>query len=196
MPRCGRLRNVIQEYNESPKVQKLSFVVPFLILALEIILITHSILYQEFFVMTLTLVLLAISIIEIALVSREIREEYIQNNFDRTLTIKLDDFITGKKERNVKRIVTGFIEKHPEYKGKRNEIYHTTCQILETHKKEAIEQEFVKKLETYVKKSKKAEVDEIVKGFVDKYPKYRRFRGEIYVKTCQLKGLNINNSSN
>ena len=187
MPRCGRLRNVIQEYNESPKVQKLSFVVPFLILALEIILITHSILYQEFFVMTLTMVLLVISIIEIALVSREMHEEYVKSNFDRILTIKLDDFITEKKERNVKRIVTDFIEKHPEYYGKRNEIYHTTCQILETHKKESTEKEFIKKLETYAKKRKKADVDEIVKGFVNKYPKYDKFRSEIYEKTCQLK---------
>ena len=140
MPRCGRLRNVIQEYNESPKAKKLSFVVPFLILALEIILITHSMLYQEFFVMTLTMVLLAISIIEIALVSTEMHEEYVKSNFDRILTIKLDDFITEKKEKNVKRIVTGFIEKHPEYRVKRNEIYHIICQILETHKKELTEE--------------------------------------------------------
>ena len=145
MPRCGRLRNVIQEYNESPKAKKLSFVVPFLILALEIILITHSMLYQEFFVMTLTMVLLAISIIEIALVSREMHEEYVKSNFDKILTIKLDDFITEKKEKNVKRIVTGFIEKHPEYRVKRNEIYHIACQILETHKKESTEKEFIKK---------------------------------------------------
>ena len=140
MPRCGRLRNVIQEYNESPKAKKLSFVVPFLILALEIILITHSILYQEFFVMTLTMVLLAISIIEIALVSTEMHEEYVKSNFDRILTIELDDFITEKREKNVKRIVTGFIEKHPEYRVKRNEIYHIICQILETHKKELTEE--------------------------------------------------------
>jgi len=145
MPRCGRLRSVIQEYNESPKAKKLSFVVPFLILALEIILITHSMLYQEFFVMTLTMVLLAISIIEIALVSTEMHEEYVKSNFDRILTIELDDFITEKREKNVKRIVTGFIEKHPEYRVKRNEIYHITCQILETHKKELTEKKLIKK---------------------------------------------------
>ena len=191
MPRCGRLRNLIQGYHESHKVQKLIFVVPFLILSLETILITHAMLYQHFFVIILTTVLLAISLIEIILVSREMHEEYIQSNFDRILTIKLDDFITGKKERNVKRIVTDFIEKNPGYRIKRNEIYHTTCQILETHKKESIEKEFINKLEKYVKKMKIEDVDVIVKGFVDKYPKYKRFRSEIYEKTCQLKATHI-----
>ena len=137
--------------------------------------------------MTLTLVLLAISIIEIALVSTEMHEEYVKSNFDRILTIKLDDFITEKKEKNVKRIVTGFIEKHPEYRVKRNEIYHIICQILETHKKELTEKEFINKTWNIFKKEKKADADEIVKGSANKYPKYNKFRSGIYEKLFQLK---------
>ena len=104
--------------------------------------------------------------------------------------------ITNKREVNVKKIVTDFIEIHPEYKRYRNEVYHTTCQILQTHKEEALEKEIITKLETYIKRIKKADVDEIVAGFVDIYPKYRGFRNVIYEKTCELKASNKKNNSN
>jgi len=50
MPRCGRLRNFIREYKESPRTERISFIPPFLILTLEIILIIHAILLNEIFV--------------------------------------------------------------------------------------------------------------------------------------------------
>lgn len=133
MPRCGRIRNFIREYRESPKTEKVSFIPPFLILAIEIILIIHAFLLNEMFVIVLTFVLLIISTIEIVIVSYEIHEHYLKINFDKKLTIRLDDFITEKKEKNVKKIVTDFINLYTEYEKHRNEIYHTTCQILEAH---------------------------------------------------------------
>jgi hypothetical protein len=195
MPRSGRIRNFIREYKESPRFEKLSFIPPFIILIVEGILLTHALTINapDIMVVELTLILLVISIVEIIFVFGEMHSHYQQNNFDKILTIRLDDFITEKKGNNVKKIVTDFIDERPEYRVKRNEVYHTTCQILETHKKEAIEKDFIKKLETYVKKMKKANVDEIVKGFVNKYPKYRRFRIEIYEKTCQIKAENKSN---
>ena len=123
------------------------------------------------------------------LVTLEIHEHYQITNFDKILTIKLDDFITEKKGKNVKKIVTDFIDFYPEYEQHRNEIYHTTCQILETHREEAIEKEIYKKLNTFIKRKKKATVDEIVESFVKKYPKYKPYRIEIYEKSCQIKGL-------
>jgi hypothetical protein len=138
-------------------------------------------------VVELTMILLIISIVEIIFVSAEMHEHYTKSNFDKILTIKLDDFITERKGGNVKKIVTDFTEQYPEYKKHRNEIYHTTCQILETHKEEAIEKDLFKKLNTFVNKKKKANVDEIVESFVKKYPKYKPFRIEIYEKTCQIK---------
>ena len=195
MPRCGRLRSFLTEYHESPRVEKLSFVIPFLILVLEIFLLTHAIIEKNVFVITLTSVLLTISIIEIILVSLEMHEEYLQKNYDKILTIKLDDFITEKKGKNVKKIVSEFVEIHPEYNNHRNEIYHTTCQILETHEEEKIEKELESKLKIFVKRRKKANVDDIVEDFVKKYPKYKGLRVEIYKKTCQLKGINSNKKS-
>lgn len=186
MPRSGRLRTFIREYEESPRLEKISFIPPFLILALEIILIIHATIVQEMFVIFLTLILVIISIIEIILVAMEMHEHYTSSNFDRILTIKLDDFILEKKERNVKKIVTNFIELYPEYETHRNEIYHTACQILETHREEAIEKEIFTKLNKFIKKRKKANVDDIVEAFVKKFVKYKGYRVEIYEKACQL----------
>lgn len=188
MPRSGRLRTFIREYKESPRVERLSFIPPFVILALEVILIIHAILEDQVFVIYLTLILVIISTIEIFLVSAEIHEHYTQSNFDKILTIRLDDFVLEKKEKNVKKIVTEFIEKYPEYNTNRNEIYHTTCQILETHAEEKIEDEIERNLKPFIKRKKRVNVDDIVEAFTKKYPKYKRYRSEIYEKTCQIKG--------
>ena len=101
MPRSGRLRNYIKEIAESPRFEKLSFIPPFLILIVELILLEHAIRIQVTYVIELTLVILALSIIEIIFVAEEIHENYIRTNFDRILTIKLDDFIIEHRERNV-----------------------------------------------------------------------------------------------
>jgi len=186
MPRSGRLRNFIREYSESPRTEKISFIPPFLILALEIILIIHALTLHETYVVILTTILLIISIIEILLVGREIHEHYMSSTFDRILTIRLDDFVLQRKEKNVKKIVEDFIDIHSEYKNKRNEIYHITCQIMETHKEEAREDALIKKLKPFIKRRKKKNVDQIIKAFMKKYPQYKKYRAEVYEKTCQL----------
>ena len=189
MPRSGRLRSYIRECKESSKIERISFLPPFLILALELILIAHAISINEIFVIILTSVLVIISIIEMVLVSLEIHERYQISNFDKILTIRLDDFITEKKGKNVKKIVVDFIDLYPEYEKHRNEIYHTTCQILETHRKVEFEKDIFKKLDTFFKKKKRENVDDIVELFVKKYPKYKPYRIDIYERVCQLKGL-------
>jgi hypothetical protein len=192
MPRSGRLRNFICEYKESPKIEKMSFIPPFFILALEIILIVHAYFVQEVFIIILTSILLIISLIETILVSAEVHQHYTNSNFDRILTIRLDDFITESKQINVKNIVMDFIKQYPEYEVKRNEIYHITCQILETHRKEATEKELILKLTRFIKRKKKANVDEIIESFLKKFPKYKSQRIEIYEKTCQIMDI-LNN---
>jgi hypothetical protein len=186
MPRCGRFRSFIREYKESPKTERISFIPPFIILTIEIVLIIHAILLNEMFVIVLTLVLLIISTIEIVIVSYEIHEHYTKLNFDKKLTIRLDDFITEKKDKNVKKIVTDFIKQYSEYEKHRNEIYHTTCQILETHKEEEIEKELVNLLKKYIKKQRKPTVDKVVDSFTKKNPKFKKYRGEIYIITAQI----------
>jgi len=186
MPRSGRLRTFICEYSESSKTDKISFIPPFIILALEIILIIHAYMVQEFIVITLTAVLLVISIIEIFLVTFEMHEHYQRSNLDRILTIRLDDFVTERKENNVKKIVEDFIMEYPDYKNHRNEIYHTICQILETHREEEIEKEISTKLKKFIKRKKKVNVDDIVESFVSRFPKYKIYRTEVYERTCQI----------
>ena len=186
MPRSGRLRNFIREYKECPRTERISFIPPFFILAIETILIIHAILLNEMFVIILTAILLIISTIETIIVSYEIHEHYTKINFDKKLTIRLDDFITEKKEKNVKKIVPDFIKHYPEYEKHRDEIYHTTCQILETHKEEEIEKELYGKIIKFIGKKKKLTVDNIVKSFIEKYPKYKKYRGEIYVLSAQI----------
>ena len=189
MPRSGRLRNFIKEYKESPRFEKLSFMPPFLILIVEVVLLAHALTIDvpDIMVVELTTVLLIISLVEILFVSQEIHGHYQSTNFDRVLTIRLDDFIIKRKKKNVKLLVEEFIEAHPNYRSQRNEIYHISCQILETHKEEVIETTIGDTLKIFFKKNKKKNVDDILKGFIKKYPKYKKYSAEVYQKICQLK---------
>lgn len=187
MPRSGRLRLFIKELAESPKIEKLSFIPPFLVLLVEIILLQHALVIYEPYVIGLTTLLLILSVTEIILVTQEIHEHYQIKNFERLLTIKLDDFVLERKKKNVKILVEDFISTYPQYKTYRNEIYHTACQIMETHKEEELERDLADKLNKYLKKKKEMSVDEILEGFIKKYPTYARYRIEIYEKICRLK---------
>ncbi|RLF53716.1 MAG: hypothetical protein DRN24_00090 [Thermoplasmata archaeon] len=190
MPRSGRIRNFLREYKESPKIEKLSFLAPFLILLIECILLAHAIDLKEVYVILLTAVLVIISVAEIILVTLEIHEEYKHRNFGKILAIKVDDFVIDSKVKNVKKIVEDFIKKYPEYRLKRNEVYHTACQVLETHKEEEIEKKLMEDLNKFIKKNKKMNVNEIVKTFIKKNQKYKNYRDKIYEKTCEIKRKN------
>jgi len=186
MPRSGRLRRFIKEYNESQKTDKISFIPPFFILILEIILITHAIIENNVFVIWLTLILVIISIIEIIFVAREIHEHYQSNNFDRELTIRLDDFIIEKNEKNVQTMVEKFIDVHPNYEIYRNEIYHIACQIMETHKKELWEKTLELRLKKYVLKNSDYSMKEIMDNFMEKFPEYKKDPGRVYPLAAQM----------
>jgi hypothetical protein len=186
MPRTGRFRRFIKEYNESQKTDKISFIPPFFILILEIILITHAIIKNNVFVIWLTLILVIISIIEIIFVAREIHEHYQSNNFDRELTIRLDDFIIEKNEKNVQNIVKKFIDVHPNYEIYRNEIYHIACQIMETHKKELWEKTLELRLKKYVIKNSNYSIRDIMDNFMEKFPEYRKDPGRVYPLAAQM----------
>jgi len=189
MPRSGRLRTFIRGYHESPRFEKLSFIPPFLILFVEVVLLAHALTINvpDIMVVELTMVLLIISIIEIIFVSTEMHEHYTKSNFDRILTIRLDDFIIERKK-NVKELVEEFIEKYPYYSSYRNEIYHTTCQIMETHKEEAWEEALIKKLKPFIKRRKKMNVDDILKTFIKKHPQYKKSPGKVYQMICGIMG--------
>ncbi len=188
MPRSGRLRNFIREYKESPRFEKLSFILPFLILIVEGALLAHELTIEvpDIMVIELITVLLIISFVEIIFVTREIQDHYQRSNFDKILTIKLDDFILQSKKNNVKNIVEDFVELYPKYKNHINEIYHTSCQIMETHKEELIERKLTKRLKEFINKTKETNADDILKEFIKKYPSYKKYRSEIYQKTCQI----------
>ena len=188
MPRSGRIRNFIREYRESPRFEKLSFILPFIILIVEGVLLIHALTIEapDIYVIELTTVLLAISLIEIIFVTGEIHDHYQRSNFDKILTIKLDDFILQSKKNNVKNIVEDFVELYPKYKNHINEIYHTSCQIMETHKEEIIERELTNRLKGFINKTKETNTDDILKTFIKKYPSYKKYRSEIYQKTCQI----------
>ena len=189
MPRSGRLRNFIREYKESPRFEKLSFIPPFLILIVEGVLLAHALTIDapNIMVVELTTILLIISIVEILFVGEEIHDHYRRTNFDRILTIRLDDFIIESKKKNVKLLVEEFIEVYPTYSNHRDEIYHIACQIMQTHKEEAIEKTIEDALKPFFKKNKKENVNKILEDFTKKYPKYKKYSAEAYQKICQLK---------
>ncbi len=190
MPRCGRIRKFIREWSESGKIEKLSFIPPFLILILEIVLLFHAItadnLPENLIVIELTLILVAISLIEIVLVGKEIHDHYMENYYERLLTIRLDDFITKYKQTNVKKIVEEFMEKFPTYKGRRSQIYHISCQILETHKEDILEESLRPALEKFIKKNKKKDLNTIVKSFIKNNPKYKNYPDKVYSISSEI----------
>jgi hypothetical protein len=137
MPRCIRIRTFIQDYNQSPRIKKLSFFLPFLILALELIVLIDALVISNLIIVSITIILVAISVLEIIFVTREIHSKILESNFDKIITIKLNDFVTNKREKNVEIITSDFLEQYPEYDKYRNKIYLTTCQILETQQKDS-----------------------------------------------------------
>ncbi|UCD14247.1 MAG: hypothetical protein JSW60_02205 [Thermoplasmatales archaeon] len=189
MVRVGRLRNFIHEFAESPLIEKISFVLPFFVIVIDIVILEHAIRIKEAYIIMLTTLLFFLSVFEIAVVTGEIHGRYQKSNFQRTLTIKLDDFIIERKKNNVKKIVEEFTEIYPRYRNHRNEVYHITCQIMETHKEEALEKALTDKLKKFIKRRKKMNVDDTLEVFIKKYPIYKNYRAEVYKKTCQIKGL-------
>ena len=186
MPRSGRLRTYIKEFAESPRFEKISFIPPFLILIVDIILIRHALNVNEGYVIVLTAILLVISIIEILFVVEEIHEHYLRTNFDRILTIRLDDYIFEKNKKNVKNIVEGFISTYPNYSKNRNEIYHVVCQIMETHKEETWEKTLRPDLKKVLRQNKKKNIKEILEIFLKKHPKYKKNPEKVYHMASQM----------
>lgn len=181
MPRCGRFRNFIREYKESERFEKLSFIPPFIILAFELILIAHAFTIEaDTLVIELTSILLVISLIEILLVSRELHEHYHKDSFEREMTIRLDDFILERRMDNVSRIVEEFLKENRQYSPYRNTIYHVSCQIMETHKRELWEKTLRTRLKRFIQRTDKKTIREIIDGFMNKYPEYRKDPKRVY----------------
>lgn len=193
MPRSGRLRTFIKEYSESPRTEKISFIPPFVIVAIELILLIHALSSNDLVVLQLTAILVVISVIEIILVINEIHDHYLRGNYEKILAIKLDDFITSTKQTNVRIIIEDFIEEYPEYKGHRGEIYRTSCQVLETHREEVFEKEITLKLKRFIKKTDMKNVDDILKKFLKQNPKYKNKRSKLYKITCKILGISGEN---
>jgi len=190
MPRCGRLRNFIREFKGSERFEKLSFIPPFIILALELILLVHALIEDtsDLLVVELTSILLVISIIEILLVSREIHEHYENDSFQQEMTIRLDDFILERHMDNVSHIVQEFLKENKQYCKHRNTIYHLACQIMDTHKRELWEKTLRTRLKRFMKKTKKDTIKDIIELFMQKYPEYRKDPERVYEITAHLIG--------
>ena len=133
MPRFSKCRSLICEVTTVPIAEKISLVLPILVLVIDIILIEHAIRINEHYIIFFTSVLFSLSVIEMVLVIREIHTNYNKNNLLKTLTIKVSDYMCNKKGRNVKILVSGFLTRHPEYLPHRDEIYRIMCNIFEEH---------------------------------------------------------------
>ncbi|MDH7507320.1 MAG: hypothetical protein QHH15_06020 [Candidatus Thermoplasmatota archaeon] len=105
MVRCSRVRCFLREVARSPFGEKLSFFLPFFVITIDIIILEHAIRIQEAYIIACTLFLFFLSLFEIIIVSRELHVNYQKSNFEKKLTIKLDNFIKRKKQYNIKKIV-------------------------------------------------------------------------------------------
>ena len=97
MARCSRTRNFLREVAKSPFAEKLSFILPFFVITIDIIILEHAIRIQETYIIVCSLFLFFLSLFEISVVSSELHKNYQKTAFEKRLTIKLDGFIKGKK---------------------------------------------------------------------------------------------------
>ena len=67
MVRVGRLRNVIKELAASPLTEKITFILPFIVIIIDIIILEHAIRIRETYIIILTTLLFLLSLIEIAM---------------------------------------------------------------------------------------------------------------------------------
>lgn len=156
-----------------------------MILALELILLAHAFTIEaDTLVIELTSILLVISLIEIILVSREIHEHYQKDSFEREMTIRLDDFILERQMHNVSTIVKEFLDENPQYSKYRNSIYHISCQIMETHKRELWEKTLRTRLNRFVQKTNKKTIREIIDAFMKQFPEYKKNPERVYEMTA------------
>ena len=139
MARCSRTRCFLREVAKSPFGEKLSFILPFFVITIDIIILEHAIRIQETYIIACTLFLFFLSLFEIIIVSRELHINFQKSIFEKRLAIKLNNFLEGKKGYNIKEIVENFVEINPEYTTFRNDVYQITCQILETRDEDAVE---------------------------------------------------------
>lgn len=135
MTRCRRLRSFIIEITTSPIMEKLSLLLPMIVIVIDIILIEHAIRINEHYIIFFTLILFSLSVIELVIVIGEIHQNYIRNNFLKSLTIEVSEFIRHNTKKNVQLLVNEFISSHPEYLASRDEIYQIMCKILTKQKK-------------------------------------------------------------
>ena len=131
MARYSKLRKFLTEIAGSPLVEKISLILPFIILGIDIHILQYSLFRKDFEIVLPATILLALSIVEIIVVIDEIHVTARKMNMERELTIKLEKFIFDNPKLNVKEVVNKFMEKHPEYKDLRKDIYHITCQIFQ-----------------------------------------------------------------
>jgi hypothetical protein len=180
MPRCGRTRQYLNDIAESQRFEKISFVLPFIILIMEIILLLHAISLKEGYVIVLTMFLLVVSIAELLFVLQEIHEHQQLNNIERELTIRLDDFILEKGLTNVSTVVEDFLGKNDKYCKKRNTVYHIACQIMETHETELWEKTLQLRLQRFVTSNPSLSIQELVGKFIKRFPEYRHEPQTVY----------------
>jgi len=69
MVRCSRTRRFLREVVKSPFFEKLSFVLPFFVITIDIIILEHAIRIQETYIIACTLFLFFLSLFEIIIVS-------------------------------------------------------------------------------------------------------------------------------
>jgi len=131
MARYSKLRKFLTEIAGSPLIEKISLILPFIILGIDIHILQYSLFRKDFEIVLPATILLALSIIEIIVVIDEIHVTARKMNMERELTIRLEKFIFDNPKLNVKEVVNKFMEKHPEYKDLRKDIYHITCQIFQ-----------------------------------------------------------------
>jgi len=131
MARYSKLRKFLTEIAGSPLVEKISLILPFIILGIDVHILQYSLFRKDFEIVLPATILLALSIVEIIVVIDEIHVTARKMNMERELTIKLEKFIFDNPRLNVKEVVNKFVEKHPEYKDLRKDIYHITCQIFQ-----------------------------------------------------------------
>jgi hypothetical protein len=85
MVRCRRLRYFLRETFESPLAEKLSFLLPFIVITIDIILIEHAVRINEHYIIFFTSLLFLLSLLEIIVIMKDISNHHKKNTLETVL---------------------------------------------------------------------------------------------------------------
>ncbi|HDO19296.1 MAG TPA: hypothetical protein ENG74_01070 [Thermoplasmatales archaeon] len=140
MVRYRWFRSWLKEIVESTFVEKVLLMLPFVILVLDLYMLNHALHVNDVYVIMPATLLFIFSVAEIVVALDEIHEHAKESILSRKISSRVRSLIKNSNEKlTVKRVMALSLEKYPELKKYRKQLYHIVCQTLAERRKEETE---------------------------------------------------------